>query len=225
MCGMCGTFEKLPDSRKEQILLVCMDEFIQNGYHNASTNTIVKRLGISKGLLFLYFKNKKNLYLYLVEHLSKYLIKEYFRLFGTSEVLFIDVFNNLGEYYKSLLFDRPEYLLFMLEAFLNSPMELRDEVEASHSLAHEQMFRYLSKEGLRDGIDFELLIDLLHMVSYHVGLKIFEDYKKEKELPGKGLSTADKEDIKKHIDNYEDMFIKYMDILRHGVYEREPKEG
>ncbi|HWQ80520.1 MAG TPA: TetR/AcrR family transcriptional regulator, partial [Anaerovoracaceae bacterium] len=71
MCGMCGTFEKLSESRQEQILQVCMEEFIEKGYDNASTNTIVKRLGISKGLLFLYFKNKKNLYLYIVERLSK----------------------------------------------------------------------------------------------------------------------------------------------------------
>jgi AcrR family transcriptional regulator len=210
---MCGTFEKLPESRKEEILLVCMEEFITNGYRNASTNTIVKRLGISKGLLFLYFKNKKSLYMYLVEHLSKYLTEEYFRRFGGSQALFIDVFNNIGDYYKEMLIEKPAYLLFMLEAFINSPAELRDEVEAGHSTAHETIFPHLSTEGLRDGIDPELLVNLLHIVSYYVGQMIFEDYKKEKELSG-----IDKEDIRKHIDKYEEMFLKYMDILRYGVY-------
>lgn len=220
MCGMCGAFDKLPASRKEEILKVCMEEFIQNGYHNASTNTMVKRLGISKGLLFLYFKSKKNLYLYLVEYLSRYMIEQYFRVFGDTKVLFIDIFNNLGNYYKKMLFEEPVCLLFLLEAFLNAPPEMRDEVEARHCLAHDQVFRFLSKEGLRDGIDINLLIDLLHMVSYHVGQKIFEDFNEEKKLSGKGLSDAGKEDIRKYIDKYENMFFQYMDILGYGVYDR-----
>ncbi|HWQ73907.1 MAG TPA: TetR/AcrR family transcriptional regulator, partial [Syntrophomonas sp.] len=97
---MYETFEKLPDGKKEQIIQVCIEEFVENGYKNASTNTIVKRLGISKGLLFLYFKNKKQLYLYLAEHLIKIIIQDYFGEYANGPVININIFDHLGEYYK-----------------------------------------------------------------------------------------------------------------------------
>lgn len=215
MCA-CGTFEKLPESRKEEILQVCMEEFLQNGYRNASTNTIVKRLGISKGVLFLYFKNKKNLYLYLVEYNSAYLIEDYFKRF--SSVLSVDIFDNLGEYYKILLQENPQMVLFMLDAYLNAPVELRDEVEARHIRAHESIYPHLSVAGFREGIDTELVVNLLHMVSYHVGHLVFEEYKKEKEL-----ASADREKLRKNMTSFDEIFSKYIDILKYGVYGRDTK--
>ncbi|QDP38963.1 TetR/AcrR family transcriptional regulator [Radiobacillus deserti] len=48
-----------------------MNQFVQNGFEKASTNEIVKEAQISKGSLFKYFTNKKDLYLYLLEHAIK----------------------------------------------------------------------------------------------------------------------------------------------------------
>ena len=55
---MYDTFENLPEEKRKKILEICLDEFSENSYENSSTNTIVKRAGISKGILFHYFKNK-----------------------------------------------------------------------------------------------------------------------------------------------------------------------
>ena len=48
-----------------------MKQFVQSGYERASTNEIVKDANISKGSLFNYFHNKKDLYFYLIEHAIK----------------------------------------------------------------------------------------------------------------------------------------------------------
>lgn len=212
--NMYETFEKLTVEKKDQIIQVCLEEFIENGYQNASTNTIVKRLGISKGVLFLYFKNKKNLYLYLVEHISKILIEYYFNKYTDGPLINIDIFDNLGDYYKELMQNKPTVFLFLMQAFLDTPKEIKEEVDARHKQSHERIFPHMIQSGFRQGIDIQLVDDLLHMVSYYVGQTIFND------LKGKGpLTTAGKELFNQNIDNYLNLFEKYVDVLKYGVYE------
>jgi AcrR family transcriptional regulator len=64
--------EVMEDKRKK-ILKEALIEFSNKGYANASTNQIVKRAGVSKGLLFNYFCSKEELYLLLMsEAVSKF---------------------------------------------------------------------------------------------------------------------------------------------------------
>ena len=48
------------DEKQDRILNAAIKEFAQKGYDSASTNEIVKEAGISKGLLFHYFKIKSS---------------------------------------------------------------------------------------------------------------------------------------------------------------------
>ena len=212
---MYETFEKLPQSKREEIMEVCIEEFAKNGYKNASTNTIVDRLGISKGVLFLYFKSKKNLYLYLFEHYSRMLLGEYIQQHGGEPGLTIDVFDNLGEFYKTLLQKKPELFVFLLDAFVRAPDEIKKEVEESHDRAHGNVYRNLKKDGLREGVDLETVVDMIHMVSFYVGQLIYKDYY------GKDLTKAIREEIIDNIENYVEILSRYMDVLKYGVYERE----
>ncbi len=62
------TFENLPDEKRERVLSEATREFADHGYHQASVNRIVGRLGIAKGSLFKYFGNKQGLFEYLFGH-------------------------------------------------------------------------------------------------------------------------------------------------------------
>jgi AcrR family transcriptional regulator len=53
------------DARKDRILEAALIEFSTKGYKKASTNSIVKEANVSKGLLFHYYKSKKDLYILL----------------------------------------------------------------------------------------------------------------------------------------------------------------
>ena len=57
--------EKLDSGKLDRIINSALEEFGRNSYEKASTNNIVKNAGISKGLLFHYFGNKRGLYDYL----------------------------------------------------------------------------------------------------------------------------------------------------------------
>ena len=61
------TFEKLPEADRTAIIQVCMEEFAVHGFKNASTNNIVKALGIPKGSIFYWFGSKDKLYLFLID--------------------------------------------------------------------------------------------------------------------------------------------------------------
>ncbi|MTH51881.1 TetR family transcriptional regulator [Bacillus mangrovi] len=57
--------------KQERIINGAMKEFVLRGFEKASTNEIVKEAQISKGSLFHYFNNKKDLYLFLIEDAKK----------------------------------------------------------------------------------------------------------------------------------------------------------
>ena len=58
-------FMALDESKRDRIINAAMNEF-RYGYKRASTDTIVKKAGISKGLLFHYFGTKENLFEFLI---------------------------------------------------------------------------------------------------------------------------------------------------------------
>jgi len=53
--------------KRDRIINAALEEFSINDFEKASTNMIVKKANVSKGLLYHYFSSKKALYDYLVE--------------------------------------------------------------------------------------------------------------------------------------------------------------
>lgn len=65
------TFFRLDEDKQAEILRAARTEFVEQGFRNASTNSMVKAAGISKGSLFYYFDGKDDLFVYLVERASE----------------------------------------------------------------------------------------------------------------------------------------------------------
>ncbi len=68
------TFLNISQEKQNRIRTVAMEEFATHGYEQASTNRIVKTLGVSKGSLFKYFRTKGVLYTYLVSYATTALV-------------------------------------------------------------------------------------------------------------------------------------------------------
>ena len=71
MAVIYSQFYSLESEKQERIINAALKEFARNGYARASTNEIIKQAGISKGSLFNYFNNKKELYLFLLNYVAK----------------------------------------------------------------------------------------------------------------------------------------------------------
>ncbi|SHH91905.1 transcriptional regulator, TetR family [Sporobacter termitidis DSM 10068] len=60
-------FYELPEEKQQRIINAGFEVFGRSDYRHASTEDIAAKAGISKGLLFYYFHDKRTLYLFLFE--------------------------------------------------------------------------------------------------------------------------------------------------------------
>lgn len=65
------TFLNLQDEKRNKFIEIAVDEFSAHDYQSASISKIVARAGIAKGSLYQYFKDKRDLYNFLLELAAK----------------------------------------------------------------------------------------------------------------------------------------------------------
>jgi len=83
---MCPKVTELHKSEvRERIIHAAMESFGQTGYDKTKMDDIAKRLGLSKGTLYLYFTSKENLFLAICEHNMEEGAKDDSKLFVRKE--------------------------------------------------------------------------------------------------------------------------------------------
>ncbi len=93
---------------KEKILLTAYKAFIKNGYYSTSMQQLVEETGLSKGAFYHHFKNKKDLYVQVIE---KYFLSFYrtidWNISDERQITIKDIENGIKDFYLSFL---PEVL-------------------------------------------------------------------------------------------------------------------
>ncbi|MED4532978.1 TetR/AcrR family transcriptional regulator [Metabacillus fastidiosus] len=199
------------------IINVCVQEFAQNGYEKTSTDTITTKAGISKGILFHYFKNKKNLYLYIVDYVVKFLTEK--TLEKVKEAKSTDFFDRIKEIVLLKHHVTFEYFLesqLLMNIYSNPPIAVKAEVEqlfAKHiekygGVEINELYktRLLNEESLRDGITVEKIINMTLLILEQLGNKYMNLYKL-----GQFDFLKNSEPLIKELDDY-------IDIIKNGVY-------
>lgn len=224
---MYATFENLPESKRNHILQVCMEEFALNGYKNTSTNRIVKRLGISKGALFLYFGDKKHLYLYIVDYAVESIVNKFLHQFNDQDgPKTFDIFKDfdwIKGYYGKIIQEDTYVLNFAVRAILGTgtPEELGKEVAERHKRHRELLLHKINRDNFREDIDPGKALELLLIVSDHVK-SIFA-----REVMDKSGNFLP-EDIDKYrdlykeylIDKFLELYKEYLKIIQYGICEK-----
>lgn len=102
---MKNTFYRLSEEKKLNLINSCIKEFSKNTYDNTSLNSIIKQAKISKGGLFKYIEDKKDLYLYIITLIMKDIIEYQSRNVDISIRCYFDRLNGLldcgFDYYKN----------------------------------------------------------------------------------------------------------------------------
>lgn len=207
---MNSTFESLPEEKRENIITICLEEFGENGYDKASTNAIVKKAGISKGILFHYFGNKKNLFLYILDYSIDRILKQFY---SNDEKMPTDLFDKLITWSINkvkVYYDLPLESKVVMQAFIDIPEELKDEMMERQQKIYTQnvpMFiKDIDTSKFREGVEPNKAIELLMMCLGALNKKYIDMYKGQTD---KAISEIDK--------LFNEMK-EYLEILKGGIY-------
>lgn len=154
-------FFQLPEEKQQAIIQAGFSVFSRNSYRDCSMNEAAQKADISKSLLFHYFRNKKEFYLYLWEVCADITIETLRRheCYGQT-----DLFDALERGLKAkseLIQRRPELAAFTLRAFYEQDPEIRNAVQTSvqekFSFKSEQARLNLDSSQFRPETDVRMM--------------------------------------------------------------------
>ncbi|MGL4337934.1 MAG: TetR/AcrR family transcriptional regulator [Turicibacter sp.] len=158
-------FLKLPAEKQKIILNAAMREFVKKGYQNASTNEIVKVAGISKGLLFHYFENKKNLFLFLCEHTVEIAYTQFYQKANYNEPDLFKRVKDITLIKLELLHHFPELFSFLSMAFNETHSDVQDELKDKLVMYSEhatsKLFEHVDGSKFKDDLDKQVMINMM----------------------------------------------------------------
>lgn len=202
-------FFNVEPEKQDRIINAAIKEFAQKGYDKASTNEIVKEAEISKGLLFHYFKNKKQLFLFLVDYCYETIAEEFYQKFPFDEV---DFFNRMRQsvIIKMELSERyPDIFKFIQEAFMDDAAEIKPEMEKKlremTDLNVNKIYEGVDYSKFRDDVDLQ---KILKIITWTFEKMSDEELTKAKLIPGHEM------DYKKIYNEVEE----YFEILKTCFY-------
>ncbi|BCB03632.1 TetR family transcriptional regulator [Bacillus sp. KH172YL63] len=189
--------------KKERIIKAATGVFAKNGYQNASTNEIVKEAKVSKGILFHYFKSKKDLYVSLYEHLSSMLTEKIYErvdwenhdIFETIRAITLIKFELFSVY--------PDLIDFLKGGFLEDSPEVKDDIENIKNKMIEnsftKLFSSMDTSKFKEGLNVKRSVQIIYWT--------FEGIANQQQQKVKSLSVADinREEVLAEIDGYVEM--------------------
>ena len=159
-------FLKLDAEKQKRIINAAMKEFAQNGFKNASTDAIVKEAAISKGALFHYFNNKKDLFLFLYDFALD-MVKE--EILGKLNYEEKDIFARRmeGLILKTEVLKRhPEMYVFLGAAYLEGAVEVKSELDRRAKqlieVGQAKLYSGIDTSKFREEIDLAKAIEIIN---------------------------------------------------------------
>ena len=211
---MFEKFENVDKKKQRRIIDAALKEFSDKGYVKANTNVICKSADISKGLLFHYFGSKKNLYAYVLDNVTREMMRRLTEYMPSGQMDLFDLITEVSTAKLRIGLEMPEGYRLIYEAFVNTPKELEDTV--SHKFREvlggqrEAFDKLVDESKFKEGIDKKRAIDLIFACSKGMYDQYLDYYKTIS--PEKAMETID--DVK------DDMF-KTFEMLKIAFYKEE----
>ncbi|MDR2196852.1 MAG: TetR/AcrR family transcriptional regulator [Coriobacteriales bacterium] len=162
-------FRAIDPEKQQRIIDAALEEFANRDYASASTNAIVKRADISKGLLFHYFGDKQGLYLYLLDHITQ---EHYAEAAAGIDPACDDIFAIMQKSIEAKLDVTPHDLLatrlYMRAMTDDLPARARAFVSQMTGAAYDTfalMVALLDEDRLRTGLDRDMVVCTINWAS------------------------------------------------------------
>ena len=210
---MYSKFENLTEEKKKKIIDVCVEEFSQNGYKNASTNNIVKNAEISKGILFHYFGSKKSLYLYVYDYVTDFVTEIFNEKMSNLPADFFERVMEIGIIKLKIASEYPSEFKFSLDVFLHTPEDLKQEVQERYGKIYKEniklLFNEINTPKFRAGINRNKAMELVMFALDGLSNKYF-----------KAFESMPVSNIMSELEQITQDFNEYIEILKNGVYDK-----
>ncbi|ETI67645.1 TetR/AcrR family transcriptional regulator [Neobacillus vireti] len=162
---MFSKFLNLDKEKQDRIINAAIKEFALKGYDTASTNEIVKEAGISKGLLFHYFQNKRQLYLFLFDYCYELLAEEFYKKINFSEVDFFKRIRHAVLIKMDLLSQYPDIFKFIEEAYFEEStvikIELGNRIKELTDINFGKVYEGIDLSKFRDDVDVKKILKII----------------------------------------------------------------
>ena len=158
-------FDKLSPERQSAIATAAIEIFGKGSYKEASTDEIARKAGISKGLLFFYCKNKRQLYLHTMEYLYEKVV----------DIVVDGAFWQIDDFFELLLYTArskgsllerfPWALSFSIRAFYPDHRDIKDTMnrwnQEQIEIMFERFFTNVDWSRFRDEVDPKHVMNML----------------------------------------------------------------
>ena len=154
-------FFSLPKEKQQSVLNAGYRVFSRNTYKKSPVSEIASEAGISKSLLFYYFQNKKELYLFLWETCMRITI-EYLKKYGCGETE--DFFEAMYRGLRAkihLMEEYPDMGNFAVKVYYEKDPEISPEIQKTivpfASLSSNTTVKKLDPDQFIPGLDLEMM--------------------------------------------------------------------
>ena len=158
---MNDKFFALPIEKQRRIINAAYRVFSENSYKKAPMSEIAEEGNISKSLLFHYFTNKKDLYMYLWDNaceITTQAIREY-KTLDTDD--FFEMLRRTLLSKCSVMRDYPYMYAFSLRAYYETDTEIKDSIQGNFNVASKEsemlVIEKIDKSKLRKDIDIKIM--------------------------------------------------------------------
>lgn len=166
---MNGKFFQLPVEKQNRIINAAYKVFSENSYKKAPMSEIASAGNISKALLFHYFENKKELYMYLWNNAINQTRKSISDYHVTETTDFFEMMQRSLLAKCSLMRSYPYLYLFSLKAYYEQEQDIRASIQSSFRAVSDHsaeiIWNTVDLSEFRQDIDIKLIYQEILWVS------------------------------------------------------------
>ena len=132
-------FFDLAREKQDRMINGAIEVFAKNGYKHASTDDMVKVVGVSKGLWFHYFGSKEGIYVFVYDYCVKYMLLELSTIVNENETDYFELVRQIALTKTKIGKSYPYLTIFLEEAARETEEEPVRKTAESRRIYEERM--------------------------------------------------------------------------------------
>lgn len=162
---MNQSYFQLPSDKQKNLLNFGYKLFALYPYKKASMNAIASEADISKSLLFYYFKDKKEYYLFLFNTAINFLDEQKEESVNKKINDFFQLINKTVERRMKMINDYPYLYKFVTKAYYESFEEIKLELDKRKKImlqtGEEEILKIIDYDKFKNPSDVKILLDIV----------------------------------------------------------------